>query len=81
MRFYKAICNLLEASADLASARAEYVRTPEQSEEPQPLGADAMVERSDHAEPFELRTGIGRTQDEQFDEEDRQRGVGFGKTL
>lgn len=55
MRLYNALCALIEAHADRLGQ-------PDEHPEPQPNGADAMVERSSQYEPDDLHAHYNRDQ-------------------
>ncbi|OSM43480.1 hypothetical protein [Nesterenkonia sp. PF2B19] len=71
IRLYRAVCRLVEAHADQITDAAD--------DPGQPQGAESTTEHAGHPEPFELRGGIARTQDDLDDGwDDRSRPrIGF----
>lgn len=61
-RMYEAFCALIEAKADLLTARAENIRNPSEEPEPEPQmsGSYSDIQVSDKYEPSELRSGHNR---------------------
>ena len=59
-RMYEAFCALIEAKADLLTARAENIRNPSEEPGPQMSGSYSDSQVSDKYEPSELRSGYNR---------------------
>lgn len=61
MRIYTAVCEFIEAQADLARARAEYNRRDEPDPDPGPQGSftDHQLATDDQIDP-QYQIGFGR---------------------